>query len=62
MSRVLLNAGVCVLCTLKRETQGVPVVAQWVKAPASLREETGLIPGLTQWLEGSGIAASCSVG
>ena len=27
---------------------GVPVVAQWVKNPASINEHVGLIPGLTQ--------------
>ena len=28
----------------------VPAVAQWVKNLASIREDAGLIPGLTQWL------------
>ena len=27
---------------------GVPTVAQWVKNPASIQEDTGSIPGLVQ--------------
>ena len=27
---------------------GVPIVAQWVKNPASIHEDSGLIPGLIQ--------------
>ena len=34
---------------LKR-LRGVPAMAQWVKNLASIREDAGLIPGLTQWL------------
>ena len=29
---------------------GVPTVAQRVKDPASIHEDTGLIPGLAQWV------------
>ena len=36
---------------------GVPVVAQRVKNPASIHEDAGLKPGLTQWL-GCGIAVA----
>ena len=42
--------------------QGVPVVAQRVKNPTSTHKNAGLIPGLTQWVKGSGAAVSCSVG
>ena len=42
--------------------QGVPVVAQRVKNPTSIHKNAGLIPGLTQWVKGSGAAVSCSVG
>ena len=37
-------------------------VAQQVKNPTSIYEDEGLIPGLTQWVKGSGIAMSCDVG
>ena len=48
---------------LFQETQlGVPVVAQGVKNQISIHEDAGLIPGLTQWIKGSGIATSYSVG
>ena len=41
---------------------GVPTVAQQVNNPASIHEDTNLIPGLAQWVKGSGIAVSCCVG
>ena len=31
--------------------KGVPIVAQKVKNPASIHEDSGLIPGLTQWIK-----------
>ena len=37
-------------------------MAQWVKDPASIHEDTALIPGLAQWVKGSGVAVSCGVG
>ena len=30
---------------------GVPIVAQWVKNPTSIREDVGSIPDLTQWVK-----------
>lgn len=29
---------------------GIPIGAQWVKDPSGLREDEGLIPGLTEWV------------
>ena len=34
----------------------------WVKYLNSIHEVAGLIPGLAQWIKGSGIAVNCSVG
>ena len=36
--------------------------AQGVKNPTGMNEDVGSIPGLAQWVKGSGIAASCGVG
>ena len=40
----------------------VPTVARGVEKPASIHEDAGWIPGLTQWVKGSGIVLSCCVG
>ena len=40
----------------------VPIVAQQVRNPTSIHEDAGLIPSLAQWVKGSGIATSCSIG
>ena len=31
--------------------QGVPVVAQWLANPTSIRENVGSIPDLAQWVK-----------
>ena len=36
---------------LKSDHVGVSVVAQWVKNPVGTHEDTGLIPGLAQWIK-----------
>ena len=35
---------------------------QWVNNPTSIYKDVGSIPSLAQWVKGSGIATSCSVG
>ena len=37
-------------------------MVQQVKNPTSVHEDMGLIPGLAQWVKGSSVATSCSVG
>jgi len=40
---------------------GVVVVAQRVVNLGCIHEEVGSIPGLSQWVKGSGIAMSCGI-
>ena len=46
----------------KKKIKGVPVVAQWLTNPTRNHEVAGSIPGLTQWVKGSGLAVCCGVG
>ena len=48
------------ILTLLKEILGVPVVAQWIKNPASDHEDVDSIPGLSQWVKDPVQAGSCS--
>ena len=37
-------------------------MALQVKNPISIHEDASLIPGLVQWIRGSGVAVSCGAG
>ena len=37
-------------------------MAQYVKNPTSIHEDSDLIAGLVQWVKRSGVAVSCGVG
>ena len=39
----------------RRICHGVPLLAQQVKNPTSTNEDVNLIPGLIQWIKGSGM-------
>ena len=34
-----------------QKVTGVPIMAQQITNPASIHEDAGLIPGLTQWVK-----------
>ena len=35
----------------KKQQSGIPLVAQRVKNPTNILEDSGLIPGLARWIE-----------
>ena len=50
------------MSSAKGKITGVLIMAQQVKNPTSILEDAALIPGLIQWVKGSGVATSFSVG
>ena len=51
-----------VLYSLKKKIYGVPLVAQWVKNPTNIHEDTGFDPWPLSVGEGSSVAVNCGVG
>lgn len=39
----------------KNVKTGVPIMAQWLLNPTNIHEDTGSIPGLTQWVKDLGL-------
>ena len=37
--------------SIKSSGKGVPIVAQWVRNPTSIYEDSGLIPGPAPWVK-----------
>ena len=48
--------------SIRKENQGIPIVAQWVMNPTTFHEVPGLIPNLTRWVKRSSVAMTCGAG
>lgn len=59
--RVWSRAGDFILCNQK-PVQGSSHHGSVVPNPTNIREDASSIPGLAQWVKGSGVAVTCGVG
>ena len=46
-----LQPSTCLYSKIEITTGGVPIMAQWFTDPASIHDDAGLMPGLTQWVK-----------
>ena len=50
VSQRQISYDITYMWNLKYDTNGVPVVAQWLTNPTKKHEVVGSIPGLVQWV------------
>ena len=46
---------------LRKQSHGSSHCSSAITSPTSIHEDVGLIPGLADWVKGSGTALSCAV-
>ena len=47
--KIYPNKHTCKTTLKENDSRGVPIVAQWIKNPATIHEDLSLIPTFAQW-------------